>query len=287
MPATLTWTIVTSMWFLAFLVWGLFVFYTQQSKMVITQKKRFAVISGAYLFGWLLLSLVLGSSGVFQANQTTLFPVIALGIAVPIIVGVFLLRHSSSLNSAIESVPLPWLAGVQLYRAFGFIFLALYALGKLPAEFAIPAGVGDVLVGLTAPVVGYLFFKGYRWSCLVVLGWSVVGIADLVIAVTFGFLSSPGPFQVHAIDAPNELITAFPLVLVPVFAVPLSILLHLATLKRLRGVVGVASNKGFKCDQPMAAVEEETADLDAARDLRAHEPASGARNVNSHRPLQP
>jgi len=34
--------------------------------------------------------------------------------------------------------------------------------------------------------------------------------------------------------APNELISAFPLVMVPVFSVPLSILLHLASLKKLR-----------------------------------------------------
>jgi hypothetical protein len=37
-----------------------------------------------------------------------------------------------------------------------------------------------------------------------------------------------------AFDAPNELISAFPLVMVPVFLVPLSILLHLASLKKLR-----------------------------------------------------
>jgi hypothetical protein len=49
-----------------------------------------------------------------------------------------------------------------------------------------------------------------------------------------GFLTSPSPAQVWAFDAPNELISAFPLVMVPVFLVPLSILLHLASLKKLR-----------------------------------------------------
>lgn len=252
MPTILAWTVVVSMCSLAVLVWGLFMFYTRQSQMEKVQRKRFGIFSGAYLFGWLLLSLLLGSIGVFQTGPSTLFPVIALGIAVPILVGILLLKHSPTLNSAIESVPIHWLVGVQLYRAFGFIFLALYAIDKLPVEFAIPAGVGDVLVGVAAPIVGYLFFKGYRWSCLAVLGWNVVGIADLAVAVTFGFLSSPGPFQLLAMDMPNELITAFPLVLVPVFAVPLSILLHLATLKRLKAIVGTASNEGFKCDgQPL------------------------------------
>ena len=84
------------------------------------------------------------------------------------------------------------------------------------------------------------------------LSWNIAGILDLVVAVATGFLSSPGPFQALALENPNILITAFPLVLVPVFAVPLSILLHLATLKRLKAVLGRASHKEFKCEgQPL------------------------------------
>lgn len=252
MPSVLTWTISTLMCFIAFLVWGVLIFFAQRSQMERAARKRFGTVSGTYLLGWLLLALVLGSAGVFQASPSTVFPAIALGIALPLAIGVFLLQHSLALNSIIEAIPLPWLVAVQLYRAIGVIFLALYAVDKLPAEFAIPAGVGDVAVGLAAPVVGYLFYKGYRWSCLAGLGWNIAGILDLVVAVALGFLSSPSPFQTLALETPNELITAFPLVLVPVFAVPLSILLHLATLKRLRAVVGVASNKGLKCDgQPL------------------------------------
>jgi hypothetical protein len=56
---------------------------------------------------------------------------------------------------------------------------------------------------------------------------------DLVVAVTTGFLSSPSPIQKFAFDNPNTLITAFPLVMIPVFLVPLAILLHLASLTEL------------------------------------------------------
>jgi hypothetical protein len=64
--------------------------------------------------------------------------------------------------------------------------------------------------------------------------WNLFGIGDLVVAVTTGFLSSPSPMQMFAFDRPNELIGAFPLVMIPVFLVPLAILLHLASLKKLR-----------------------------------------------------
>ena len=53
------------------------------------------------------------------------------------------------------------------------------------------------------------------------------------MAVTTGFLSSPSPIEKLAFDNPNTLITAFPLVMIPVFLVPLAILLHLASLTKL------------------------------------------------------
>jgi hypothetical protein len=66
-----------------------------------------------------------------------------------------------------------------------------------------------------------------------VRAWNLLGIADLVVAMATGFLTSPSPVQLLALDRPNELISAFPLVMIPVFLVPLSLLLHLASLEKL------------------------------------------------------
>ena len=95
------------------------------------------------------------------------------------------------------------------------IFLLLYARGLRPGAFAWPAGAGDILVGLLAPVIAF-------------------GILDLILAVGMGFATSPSPFQFAAFAHPNEIISLFPLVLIPTFLVPLSILLHLASLAKLR-----------------------------------------------------
>ena len=252
MPSVIAWTVSSSIVLIAFSVWGLLIFYAQRAALQTDARRRFVLVSGVYLLGWLVLAFVLGSAGVFQATPSRVFPALGLGVSLLILAGAWLLYRSSALNDVIAAIPLPWLVGVQLYRVVGFSFLVLYALGRLPGEFAIPAGAGDVAVGLAAPVVGYLFYKGYRWSCLAVLSWNIAGVLDLVVAVATGFLTSPGPFQTLALETPNELITAFPLVLVPLYAVPLSILLHLAALKRLKALLGVASNKGLKCEgQPL------------------------------------
>ena len=64
--------------------------------------------------------------------------------------------------------------------------------------------------------------------------WNWLGIGDLVIAMATGFLSASSRFQIFSLDAPNVVIGSFPLVMVPIFAVPLSIVLHLASLSKIR-----------------------------------------------------
>jgi hypothetical protein len=68
---------------------------------------------------------------------------------------------------------------------------------------------------------------------VLVRAWNILGLLDLAVAVTTDFLTSPSPLQMYSFDAPNELITAYPLVLVPVFGVRLAVLLHVASLIKL------------------------------------------------------
>jgi hypothetical protein len=65
------------------------------------------------------------------------------------------------------------------------------------------------------------------------VGWNLLGLLDLTNAIITGFLTSPSPLQVLAFDAPNQLISEFPMVLVPVFGVPLGVILHVASLVKL------------------------------------------------------
>jgi hypothetical protein len=187
----------------------------------------------ALLVGWYVATLVLARFE-FYRGAASRVPTIQFGLLIPIIVGVVLAWKWKLLRRVIDAVPQEWIVGVQFYRALGLIFLVLYAAGRLPGTFALPAGIGDVIVGLVAPFVGATYARNRRNAAGVVRVWNWFGIADLIVAVGTGFLTSPSPIQMLAFDAPNDLISAFPLVMVPVFLVPLSILLHLASLKKLR-----------------------------------------------------
>lgn len=195
--------------------------------------------SAVILIGWFLLASALGLAGTYRAVPDGL-PTIQYGIIIPILIGAWLIWRSPAVGRIIDAVPQPWIIAVQLYRALGVIFLILYATDKLPGLFAWPAGVGDIVVGLLAPIVALAYARDARGNAGLVKAWNVFGILDLVVAVTAGFITSPSTLFTY--EPPNELISVFPLVLIPVYLVPLWVLLHLASLAKLHGRLARKSN---------------------------------------------
>jgi hypothetical protein len=198
-----------------------------------TSNRRRTVWSAAALLAAFYLAALLPSRSEFYGTASKI-PTVQYGVLIPIIAGILLFSTWRPLRRVIEAVPQQWLVGVQLYRIEGAIFLVLYAMGRLPAAFALPAGAGDVLVGLLAPVVALAQIRKWPQANSLLRVWNLLGLADLVVALTTGFLTSPSPLQKFAFDASNVLIGRYPLVMVPVFLVPLAILLHLASLQKLR-----------------------------------------------------
>jgi hypothetical protein len=195
-----------------------------------TEVARLVSTLGIVLFCWLGLALFLGWLGIFRSAVGQPVPYIALAIGIPVLTGALLLRGSKQFQEIIRVIPQSWLVGFQFYRVLGVIFLILHAAGLLPGVFALPAGCGDIIVGLTAVLVGV----GYAQNRKLVGLWNWFGIGDLVVAIGTGFLTAPSRFQLSSLDAPNYLIGSFPLVMIPIYAVPLSIVLHLASLTKLR-----------------------------------------------------
>lgn len=196
-------------------------------------QSRVVRISALVLIGWFGIAFALGMSGIYRSASDQI-PTIQYGILVPILIGSMLIVQSPSTVRVIEAVPQQWLIGVQFYRALGIIFLVLYGAGKIPGLFAWPAGIGDALVGALAPVVAIAYARGPEKNADLAWVWNILGLTDLSVAVATGMVTAPSPIQQFAFDLPNELIGAFPLVLIPIYLVPLSVLLHLASLTKLR-----------------------------------------------------
>jgi len=99
------------------------------------------------------------------------------------------------------------------------------AQGHLPAAFALPAGLGDIAIGVTAPFVARRLASNAG-----AVRFNVLGILDLVIAAGIAFLLS-GLVEVTPSTAPLRLL---PLALIPTAPVPLALALHIVSLLRFR-----------------------------------------------------
>ena len=118
------------------------------------------------------------------------------------------------------------LIAVHTWRILGIAFLWGMSQGLLDPAFAIPAGVGDILIGVTAIPFAIFLWRGYSWSKYAVVVWSVLGIADLINAVSLGLIINS--------DFSTSTMATFPWILVPTVAVPTALILHGITLYRLR-----------------------------------------------------
>src|SRR5574341_357733 len=185
---------------------------------------------GVFLTAWMLIVVVLSLQGFFGANPTRRFPSIAYAL-IPFVLGIGSLFVAPIFHKVAAQTPSQWIIGVQANRLLGILFLIGYAQGRLPAPFAFPAGFGDFLVGLSAPVVAYLFMVGHKQARPVGVIWNIVGIIDLLVTIATGVLTSPGAFQRLAFDTPNLLMSTFPFVIIPAFGVPVWLLLHLFSLR--------------------------------------------------------
>lgn len=193
--------------------------------------KNSLIILGGMLL-WYAVVYFPGIQG-FWAQNPFFAPFIAFGF-ITLVFWIKFLYSSAWIRRIADSIPVSWLVLVQVFRVMGIGFLSFHALGLIPGEFAIPTGWGDVFVGLAAIPVAFFLWQKARFAKNLAIWWNYIGIGDLALALIMGNLTFPRPVQMLTTQPDNLLIAMYPLVMVPLFAVPLSLLLHFLTLRALR-----------------------------------------------------
>ena len=182
---------------------------------------------------WAAFSLILNILGVFATHPDK--PPLPLLIAVvgPPIFFVIAHRLSATVRTHSLSLDLRLLTAMQAWRVIGALFLVLLSFGLLPGTFAWPAGLGDVMVGAYAPfVVLAVSRRTPGWHRHVVL-LNVLGLLDFVGPIGSGVLSGRSPIGLLRGDVTTDIMQELPLSLIPTFAVPLWIVLHIISLIKL------------------------------------------------------
>lgn len=183
---------------------------------------------------WFGLVFLLGAQGGFGGTPGSPPLPIFFGFAIPLVVFIAAYFGWDAFRDFVLGADLRLVAAMQAWRWAGLGFLSLYAHGILPGLFALPAGLGDMAIGITATwiVLGLIRDSGFVTSRRFVV-WNLLGIADLVVAVSMGTLCSgfiPGITGNVTTGAMAQL----PLVLIPAYMVPLFIMMHFTALVQAR-----------------------------------------------------
>ena len=189
-------------------------------------RRRAALLAGAaavVLGGWLIASAVIASHGWYHTLPW--FPVAVTGYLglllalcrIPVV------ARALAAPGMVSRLGLP-----HTPRAAGAVFLLYLALGRLPALFALPAGLGDIAAGIAAPLVARRLAQGTGRRGA--LWFNAFGMTDLVVAVALGALTG---FHLLNVTPPSVPITELPLALIPTATVPLLLALHITSMVTL------------------------------------------------------
>ncbi|MEM6785597.1 MAG: hypothetical protein AAF624_17895 [Bacteroidota bacterium] len=175
---------------------------------------------------WFVVTLGVVLSGVL-ANVPAPAPALAVLLA-----GGVLLAYAAlpGFRTRLNAIPLGLLVGWHLLRIVaGGNFLRLHAQGVLPADFALPAGIGDVAVGIGALLMLVIALPVRKpWQRTTLLVWNVLGLVDILAVLGNGAR--------YAVSQPDLVVpfTKLPLAMLPLFVVPLVIVAHVLVFVRLR-----------------------------------------------------
>jgi hypothetical protein len=169
---------------------------------------------------WLLTALACSAAGLLRELPGPGVQAVIVAVTVVMLLAV---RRMPPLRRDVERVPSGVLVGVHLTRFMGLLFLTMANSGRLPGEWALPAGLGDTLVASLAVVVlATGAVRSRRWLA----AWNVLGLVDIVFVVGSAVrMNLLHPGSLHEL-------ASLPLALLPTFLVPLIIVTHVIMLAR-------------------------------------------------------
>ncbi|WP_055562545.1 hypothetical protein [Hymenobacter sp. AT01-02] len=134
----------------------------------------------------------------------------------------------------INGLPLSTLTYLNVVRIpVELVLYGLFLAKEVPELMTFMGRNPDILVGLTAPLLGLWGFTRPRLPREVVLLWHVLALLLLLNIVFWAVVASPVPFQQVAFANPNVAVLKFPFVWLPAVVVPIVLFGHLVVLRQL------------------------------------------------------
>lgn len=180
---------------------------------------------------WCIVQSVLAYRGFYQDTQTVppKFILVLIPSTLMIVFGILpnqrnyrIKNRKIKVSTFLHTVRIP--VEITLYSLF------LHKL--IPEALTFEGRNFDILAGLSAPIIGYLYLKN-KIGVNVILTWNVICLFLVLFVLFNGILSAELPFQQFGFEQPNVAIKYFPFVLLPALIVPLVIYTHIIDILKL------------------------------------------------------
>ena len=186
----------------------------------------------AVFAAWIFYASVMGYAGIIASKRPP-GPAFLL-VPVLIFIAAFLIRRPGVRTFA-RRISVTFLLGLQVFRVFVELgFHELYVLHLMPRMLTFGGANFDILIGVTAPIVAWLYASG-RIRANAVRVWSYAGIIMLANIAIRSVLTVPGSINVFHTEVLNSAFGIFPFSYIPGFLAPLALCLHVLALRALPG----------------------------------------------------
>ena len=180
---------------------------------------------------WSIVQSTLAYLGFYQIVDTIppRFGLVLIPMTLMIIYGLlpkqqkwFFNQRDSKISTFLHSVRLP----VEI------VLFGLFTHKVIPELMTFEGRNYDILMGITAPIVGLLLLK-QKISKKTLLVWNIIGLTLVIFILFNAILSSELPFQQFGFEQPNRGVIYFPFVLLPSTVAPIVIWTHLSDIIKL------------------------------------------------------
>ena len=112
--------------------------------------RNYGRLTTGLIAAWFIFALSASAFHVFENAVNRIGISVAVAATVPIVIFALWFAASKTFRQFALSLDPQILTLAQAWRIVGFTFVLLEARGVLPAIFALPAGYGDMAIGMTA-----------------------------------------------------------------------------------------------------------------------------------------
>ncbi len=191
-------------------------------KQVSLQKSIYLLI---IMLSWCAISGTMGLNG-FLRDYHAIPPRFVFIVGPPFLSIIVLFALPAS-RKFIQHLPLSFLVILHIIRIPVELVLWWLAEEKfIPIELTFEGRNFDILSGLTAPVIYYLYFMKRSINRKVFVAWNVCALALLFIIVIQAVLATPY-FEVLYQNSPNIAVAYFPIIWLPAIVVPIVLFSHI------------------------------------------------------------